>query len=236
MDHLSDLALDALRLHELDPTTADAARTHLETCEACAGRRRCLDDDALGFAARFDAASLAAETLMAPRARPPRRLSVWPRFAFAAMAAMAIVLVVPPLAPDPRPDAVRAKGSDRRLELFAVVGGDPAPFDGVIRAGASLRLRYDAGSRAYARIVWVDPAGATTALFPPADGRAIATRGAVEWVPFEIALDDMPGREAAHALFCDAPFAHEDALRWLEGPAPATCDTAHADVRKTAPP
>jgi hypothetical protein len=209
--HLNHLTLDGLRIGALSAETATAAHAHLMQCGSCRARQHRLDADAKAFAARFEPAALAAETLAGRDDGRTRRFGAraWLTAIVGASAAVASVitvgswLLVVDLGP-PGDDDIRLKGSATPLAVFEALpdGEMRAVSSGAAIESYRLRVKYDPGARRHTEITWADDDGSAASLLYRIDDGA--ARPGSRWMPREIVLD--PGsRGRVVAAFCDAP-------------------------------
>lgn len=199
-EHLSDLALDALRR-----TGVTEGADHLGTCARCRSRQAALAAEDAVFEARFVPEQLAVDTLAAAE-RPVRRW--WPRIAVAAAAFAAVVFVVWPRGTD-----VRTKGAADVVALHVLDGDRRAPVLGPVDPRA--RLAVQVRGPGFARVLWGSSPGRWDALFPAADARAWRVE-ANSWLPNEVVLDGAPETEALAVVVCDEAFSDAVARERLE--------------------
>lgn len=199
-EHLSDLALDALRR-----TGVTEGADHLHSCARCRSRQAALAREDEVFEARFVPEQLAVDTLAAAE-RPVRRW--WPRIAVAAAAFAAVVFVVWPRGTD-----VRTKGTADVVALHVLDGDRRAPLAGPVDPRA--RLAVQVRGPGFARVLWGSAAGRWDALYPPADDPAWRVE-ADSWLPNVVVLDGAPEAESLAAVVCDEAFSDVVARRRLE--------------------
>lgn len=225
MTHLSDLELDAHRLGTAPPQVC----AHLEVCTMCQARAQALAEDATAFAVRFDPAVLATSTLQAVPAPRPR----WWRGAagaFAALAAAAGLLLF--VRPDP--EAVRAKGSSARVELFVTDGGQIRPARGPVDPRAHLALRVRTATRAHIRLLWSSTPGVWQPLHPAAEASPWVVSGEA-FLPRQLVLDGALEPERLGVVLCPGALVHSLAQDMLEHGASAGCEVEVVEVRKRTP-
>lgn len=195
--HLTDLAIDRYLHGEL----GDAADEHLGGCEAC---RRRVDE-----ARAFDAAVV----VLPPRGK---RARWWPAaVAGAVAAAAAVVLAVGSGGSGPRGDGLRAKGGAFHVEVHAHDGARSRRLatGDAVRPGERLGFRVQARDAGYLLIVGHDARDHLYVCYPQ-DTRGAAARvepaARPRAVDQAVRLDDVPGRESIHAVFCPRPFTLAD--------------------------
>lgn len=222
----SDFDLDRLVAGDLDDNEASALRDHLASSRLCASRFEDFARAADVFAAPAPAPRPHASARVPPAQTPARTQRRWTAglAASAAIAACTVLFVVMQSPPSPRSTSERTKGGDD-VEVYALRDGVGARVnDGdAASAGDLLRFVVVVARPRVVAVTSVDGAGTISIFARPtlvAAGRT-ELAGAVE-------LDDVRGREAVRAHFCDAdgPDAaapSEDALRSLSGP--AQCET-----------
>jgi hypothetical protein len=206
MNHLSDLALDTLRLGR----SALDEQHHLEGCGVCSDRMALLVADAAAFEDRFSAEALAAQTLAAPRPAGgwgalvgPRRGSGprrgWWAGALAAAAAIVIVVAVPDTmgpAPTDRIKGAAHVGLKVRVRREGVVS--EATSGQSFRDGDALMIGMNPGSHGRVRLTYRDTAGKEEVWF---DGQA--EPGTWTWTDKSFVLDGATGAERLTAVYGD---------------------------------
>lgn len=218
-EHLSDLDLDALRIG----AGRDELRAHLESCPACQARQASLTAAADDFAARFNPAGLAAQTLEATGARP-HRAAWWPALGLVAAAGLVVGVW-------PRPDEVRAKGGAEAVELHVKAPGGVTRVRGPVPRDAALGVRVHVDAPASVRVLWMTPPETWQALYPPAERPAWPVE-APTWLPHALKLDGAPQTEQLGVVICDAAVAHPEAVHVLEGQRRAGCRAEVLEVAK----
>lgn len=217
-EHLSDLALDGIRLGR------NEGREHLDGCEVCQSRQAELAAADEGFDARFVPAQLAVATLTAAEAQSPR----WPiwRFGFvsAGLAAVALLIVALP------EDDLRTKGGGALFSLFHRVGGERVAVGPTVERKARLELRAEATG--YLRVFWGTEAGEWTQLFPPAAAESWRVARPATWLPREVELDGAPETERIGVVVCETDVALAAARALLGGESRAGCRAAQKELRK----
>lgn len=216
MEHLSDLALDALS------GSADAADPHLAECARCRERLESFRQ------ARAQAAA-------APRFRelqeslPARTPNRWlaPALGFALAAGLAAV-VMQVSARAPVASRERLKGSAR----VAVV---PLDREGPrFHPGQRVQLRVGGAGHRYALVVGRDEHGQVSQVWPTANPRSGEIEPGAD-VPLAPAFEVTPGALQLVALFSDAPLSAVDVLdAWRvaggDAPPPITGEAARAET------
>ena len=225
--HLLDLALERLVLDDLEPAAALKARAHLAGCDACEARHRAIAAELaqplpelapVGGRAqqrRSDTGIMASILRM--------RWLMGGVGATVAAAAVALVMMLPQVAPELDPEFQR-RGSDLSFEVYRQDDRGAVRLqdgDGV-RPGDRLGFRVASQDAGYLLVFGIDATQATYPCFP-----SDAARGAQAWAaspkPVQldaaIELDATPGQERLVALLCDEPMQ-------LENIAPALRSTA----------
>lgn len=218
-EHLSDLALDNLRLGGRE------GQAHLEGCALCQARQAELASDADAFEARFVPAQLAADTLAAAEAPSQRRGSFLRLFAVAGTAAAVAALLIV-AEPD---DGLRTKGSGALFSLFQRIDGERVRVEGVVERDARLELRAEAAG--YVRVLWETEAGAWTPLFPSPGGDAWRIEGP-SWLPREVVLDGAPATERIGVVVCDTEVGAVEARAVLDGGYRSGCRAQYEELSK----
>lgn len=190
---LSDLALDQLRLGDLQGARESQAAAHMQSCERCRERLRELD--------AIVAPAIDLENPDAAAARPPaRRTRLWWALGLPACAAAALLLVVSLQGP-----GERRKGGGWQL---GVIAQSPSGRVSSVSSGATLapgdRLRFEvsAPQDAFVSVISLDGKGAVTP-FVPATGEALWVRsGARRLLAGAVQLDDSLGPERLLLVAC----------------------------------
>lgn len=182
---------------ELDPEQADAVRTHLASCNACA-------------------ASLAAfnevETIWeAVPPRPRRSFRLFVQFGGGALAAAAATAVLVAMLRSPIEDGERLqpKGS---FDLLVAVdrGGKGAPLrnGGHVQTGDRLGFFYTAGAAGYLAILYGADSGEVERLYPSGPGPSVAVLAGREVrVPDGAVISAGQGCEWIVGLFSKEPLS-----------------------------
>ncbi len=207
----SNLALEELVTEDLSADRAREVRAHVSTCDRCRDR---VAQRRGGFEAfpEVDAAALLAgikEKDVAPVLHPPRpwgRAKVWAPVLLAVAAAV-LLFVMPqspaPVGPPEIGDTVRVKGA-LGLHVHRARGDHAEVVTGRdrFRPGDRLRFVVDLPADGYVQVVGVEASGRLYSAWPRTGpgqarsaGRGLALPGAVE-------LDDAPGRETLHLVWC----------------------------------
>ncbi len=188
-DCVSDLRFDMLVSGELDGETQRGVRAHLEHCGLCADRLRSIEADHAQFHPE-------------PRLRRARR---WSRIAapigVALAAAAALVMFV---TPKHEPSGTRTKGA-ARLGLFIERDGQlqPGTTGDVVQPGDVLQFTVTTTRPTFVALVGVDGSRHADVYF--SETGVAGTIGVGEDIPLPVSirLDEVPGVETFHALFCD---------------------------------
>jgi hypothetical protein len=200
--------LDEYLAGELGAEASERASAHLASCDHCAGRRAAREADQRAFleaAPTFEAHASRVQRVHGT-ASGPRRRTVIAAASVLALAAAALLIVRAP-----RQDGeTRSKGGVRIG--FYVKRGEQVTRGSAgqaVRAGDALRFVYSAPGDAYLALFNLDARGAAV-YFPDRSASAASVRKGSE-VPldFSVRLDDSPGVEQVHALFCPGPFPIE---------------------------
>lgn len=219
----SDLALEAFANGELDDSVAELTRAHLTSCQSCRLRHEVQARERAEFYATAPTFEVHAQRFVAPRRR---RSFIAGGLAVAAMAAAALLVVFG------TPSETRLKGQPS-IGFYVKRGDHVRESDGMIslRPGDLLRFTYTSDRDRYFALFDRDPRSAS--IFYPQGQRAMLLRAGRD-VPlqFSVELDDTPGVETVHALFCSESFELEPLRAALEQtrrlPVPAGC---HEDTR-----
>lgn len=221
-DCLSDLRIDRWLARDLPAPDHAAARAHLAGCPTCAARAAHLeatrDRTASGAAAAWESICRGAAAaggdhggggIIGGEAPSVARRRWWAPPLLAACAAVVVIALFarPRTRPGVDGTGERSKGG-ARLGFF-VKHGDRVRRGGaseVVSAGDSVRFTVSAREPLYVAVLAVDARGVAT-LFFPADGRMMARLPAGQDVelPSATQLDDAPGAESVHGLFCRDP-------------------------------
>jgi hypothetical protein len=204
---ISDFALDLLIAADLSVADERRARAHLGECAGCRARLSERESERESF-------NRAGPALVLPERAPPRaRPRAVGRSSAAALAGAALLVLVVA--------GVRGFRSDepaRRSEL-GVKGSDPfelyirhgdtirkAGDHELVHPGDQLQFSYTSTEDGYVGVLSLDGAGVSNVYFP--DGARMAWRasaGREQLLPASTILDDVPGHELVHALFCATP-------------------------------
>jgi hypothetical protein len=195
---VSDLALDAWSSDELEQPALERAIAHVAVCERCSERRGLLDADRSQYYAQ--APSFAAR--YAERAPRKRWWSVGGLVAAAAAAALLFS----------NTPATRLKGQPA-LGYFVKRGERVFPGDSgtEVHPGDLIRFTYSSERPRYLALLNRDSQKATVYL--PATR---VERGHEVALKFSVELDDTPGDESVHALFCPDTFELAPLLTMLD--------------------
>jgi len=256
LDHssgcVSNLLLDEWLAQELAPADEARVHQHVRGCAACSARRDQRVRAAGAFLAQAPtfgehARQHAPGPARRGRSERPRRARWLGLGALVAAAAGVSLWVGRPgvggLEARPDADAVaqaRSKGT-ARIGFF-VKRGERVTRGGaadVLRAGDLLRFTYSVDRASYLALIDVDGRGASV-YFPAGSARAAAIAPGVD-VPldFSVELDQTPGEERVHAVFCPRAFALEPVRASLargRSPELAGCSLDTLVLRKAGPP
>jgi hypothetical protein len=146
-----------------------------------------------------------------PGRRSSRRVWLAAGGALAA-AALAIIVVRHPGAPDPDagPDDIRVKGGSVGLVVHVATGAGSRAIagEGPVHAGDRIRFEVSAPRAGYVAVIGLDPSGRSTVYYPfggAAPARLDAGAGPV--LPGAIELDAAEGDEHVLAVYAEQPFA-----------------------------
>lgn len=217
--HLSELALDRYRFDPPEPAFRAALEAHLATCAACRDALAALveEDTACTLAPpHAHATPLAAAEVIPLSAR--RRRAAWIGGAVAlALAALALFVVRPWVAPPPDADDITVRGGPFDFEVHVHDGERTRPVvDGdVVYPGERMGFRVLLRQDGYLAIIGHDDRGMTYSCYPRPEAGAVAslaravaharTDGPVT-LPVAMRFDDTLGDEHITAAFCTFPF------------------------------
>lgn len=183
----------------------ETAKRHIDACPNCAPYVAALRGGSEAFLrARPPEQFLRKLDRRAEATRKRRRwwLALLPTAALAAL-----VLVLLPIVDGTNGGGVLVKG-----DPFKVVfrRGEASPqvvsADARLRPGDALRFSYDAPSDGYLLILNLDGTGQASVFYPPEGTRsAPIARGATDFLPGSIVLDEAPGPEWLVAVFSQKP-------------------------------
>jgi hypothetical protein len=214
-EHLSDLALDAIRLGRGD-------RSHLDTCAICQARAAILESEAAKFAT-LDHAALIDDALARPKVQPIDRRSLLVPLALAAAASLLYVALPS--------EGLRPKGAGAKASLHVLVDGGPAAIRGPLGDGDRLALQLAPPSPSLVRILWWSAPDGWRPLYP--EQMELAWHIAEPtWLDREVVLDGASGTEAAGVVFCRDPVTHTEARTMLEGAPREDCTIERIEVQK----
>ena len=203
-EHLSDLALDALRIQ-------GGEDAHLVSCARCQARREALDTDAAAFVRRFSLPGLAADAI-AQSEKKPRRTWLFVPAILTAAAAMFLVF---------RPGTIRTKGPGG-VEVYVLDGDDKQRMGGPVDANARLAIRVSVETARHVRLLWESTPGDFGALYPSVDARAWVLE-APTWLHREVVLDGALGPERLGVVSCEGAIDHPAAAALLRGDSREDC-------------
>jgi anti-sigma factor RsiW len=199
---LSDLSLDEWASGELDAADRERVTEHLADCARCRGRRDELERERATFYAA--APSWQSHALRAI----PKRRAVLRQVAFAATLAALAALVAVAVVPGREPYTQQKGGPsigyfvkrDERVLL-----GDSATR---LQPGDLLRFTYSSEQARYLALFSRD--SRTASVYFPTGTRAVRVPAGREVaLDFSVQLDDAPGDESVHGLFCAESFELE---------------------------
>lgn len=218
--HLSSETIDLLMLSGLEASAANAAKSHLDSCETCRTRWRELNEDKEKFQQFVFPRTLekVASRVMAPslfdRIRIIGPWKVFGPLAGAAAAAGLAIGVFNAAGPGTQTEDevyVGIKGGKSADVTLEVVAQRPSQGQfavkpgSVLRPGDKLRFVVNPGSAKYVLIGSLDGSGAFTVYHPfGGDKSAAIERGSHE-LPGAVELDAVTGAEKVVAVFSSVP-------------------------------
>ncbi len=216
-EHLSDLALDAIRR-----TGATDGADHLAGCDACQARQARLTAADEDFAQRFVPAQLAVDTLAVPSIP---KWSLRTKFAAVgfALAAAAVAFVVAPR------EQLRTKGGDALVTVHVRADGRTTPVRGPVDPRAHLAVQVKGPG--FAQVLWSSRPGAWEPLYPPPGAPAWEVE-ASDWLPREVVLDGAPEDERLSAVVCPTAPSAADAAEIAGGADPGACRVQWVKIEK----
>jgi len=196
-DCLSDLALDRLRVGELQGAALQRVRSHLETCVLCQANAAALERDAATFAELAPAFPVPTSTQ-----RTWRTTVVTVTLAIAAT--LALLWLRPPSPLEAEDPTLRIKGTHgidvhvRRADQVFRADGDT-----IVYPGDRLRISTTTHAPTWFALVGVDGRGTIDVYHPAAAVTEPLPVGAKRPLEMALELDDAPGPETLFAIFCD---------------------------------
>lgn len=207
-----EITLERYRLGELSEADAQAVRRALESDPRLRERLAALersDQAILAERPAAQAASAIERRLAAVPPAAPRRATLVPALAGAALMAMAVAVFLPRAVEAPTGD--RTKGGGPSLLLFRkAAGGGVERLDAgaVVHAADVLQVAYQAAGLRYGVIVSIDGRGVVTRHYPPSgDEAAPLYAGGPGLLRDAYRLDDAPRFERFYLVAGDEPFA-----------------------------
>jgi hypothetical protein len=197
-DCVSDLELDEWASGELDPMTRDRTAQHVMACSHCRARHQEFERERAEFYAAAPTFESHARRFVPDRVSARRKRA--PLLAAAGLAAIAAAVALA-VVPDLR--ETRLKGGPS-LGYFVKRDGKVWAGDSgtVLKPGDLLRFTYTSERDSYLAVLDHD-ARSTQLYFPKAARAAFTPAGVAVALDFSVELDDTPGEESVHALFCD---------------------------------
>jgi hypothetical protein len=227
--HLSSETIDLLMLSGLDATNANAAKSHIDSCETCRTRWRELNEDKEKFQQFVFPRTLEKVTsrVMQPsffdRLRIAGPWRVLGPLAGAAMAAGLAVGVFNAAGPGTQTEDevyIGIKGSkvaqdvtlkgDARIAMEVVAqrpaeGQFPVKSGSVLRPGDKIRFVVNPGSAKYVLIGSRDGSGAFTVYHPFGGNKSTTVERGSHELPGAVELDTVAGTEKLVAVFSNEP-------------------------------
>jgi hypothetical protein len=201
VSHLSTLKLNQYRYGELPPEEMAAARAHLSDCGRCLARLQAQQANRQAFVVEPVPQAIQDAARDTP-ANTPRN---WLRWAAPAIAAAALLLLVPMLNLDQNPapvgpsaDEIRTKGEGILLEAWLDTRDGPRLLEtgALVSPGDVLQLKYAAEGRPWVSFGGVDQQGVVEVY------GIFASEGLeIERAPFALELDRTPGTQEILAVF-----------------------------------
>ncbi|HTE56381.1 MAG TPA: DUF4384 domain-containing protein [Kofleriaceae bacterium] len=260
--HLSQFAIDAVAVGQLDGALRSTAEQHLAGCGACRDRLEATRADDAAVAAAVASAPpawLEARPVGGPALRDRRRRWLGASGLGLGLAAAATAVLVAGRAADPAPpDGVRTPGktgggggggraTSAKGPTLSVVAHVQRAASGAVleleedvavEPGDRVQLSYTAPEAGFVAVVGRDQAGHVT-LYYPAGGTASAPAAAGTGIPlpFSIELDAAPGDEIVQVIWCRDPVP---LVPLANGPAPppgppARCAAAELRLVRSSP-
>lgn len=215
-EHLSDLALDAIRRGG-----SREGAEHVASCPACQARQAALAGEDEAFIRSFVPAQLAVATLARAERRRPR-WRWWPVVPLAVAAAAAMFVLAPR-------DTLRTKGDGAVLAVFLRDGAQTVAVDGPVDARAHLAVQVKGPG--FARVLWSSSPDVWEPLFPTPGASAWAVESS-SWLPNEVVLDGAPQDERIGAVVCPEAPAEDAAAAMLAGAEPGECRVQWVTIEK----
>ncbi len=200
MRHLSDLALDAVRLERATPEE----QAHFDGCAVCRDNMVFLKTDAEAFANRFPPRVLAAQTLQViERAEgdpvpwgAAKNLLVGVAVLGATLGFVVMMPKVEPPAVADRVKGVAQVGLKVRVKRDGVVSEGQSGQG--FQAGDALMIGMNPGRHAHVKLLYRDSSGNEEVWF-----EGTAPTGRWTWTDQSFVLDDATGRERLTAVYGD---------------------------------
>lgn len=207
---VSDLVLDEWASGELDAAARDRTESHIAGCARCRARHEAFEQKRLEFAASAPTFEAHAQRFVPHRAAPrtpvARRSVGRPRGWAGAAAAAAMAIAAAAVVATKSVEQTRLKGGPaigyfvKRRERAQL--GDATT---VVHPGDLLRFTYTSDQARYFALFNRDAKSAS--IYYPAGAHALrVTPGNNVALEFSVQLDDAPGPEEVHALFCEQSF------------------------------
>jgi hypothetical protein len=207
---VSDLVLDEWASGELDAATRERTERHIAGCPRCEARHAAFEQTRVEFGAAaptFEAHARRfvpqrpARNAVAARTGLTRRRA-WTAGGAAAVLAIAaaVVIAINPV------EQTRLKGGPT-IGYFVKRGErtQPGEVTTVVRAGDLLRFTYSSAQDRYFALFNRD--GKSASIYYPEGAQGIRVKaGTNVALEFSVQLDDAPGPEEVHALFCGQSF------------------------------
>lgn len=208
---LSRLGCDRLLNGELSDELA--ARAHIASCRLCEARLA----EHVGERAAF------AVPLQRPRAV---RTSAAPLAMIAALAAVVVGIFVVRPRPDDVGAVTRAKGKPTIGFYVEHAGAVRAGTAGeIVLPGDAIEFTASTERPGWLAIVSIDGAKKASVYYPDAAAAAQVSPGRDQVLPLSVILDEVVGTERIYGVFCDQPFAVDQAKSIAAdgAPLPAGC-------------
>ncbi|HTU57370.1 MAG TPA: DUF4384 domain-containing protein [Polyangiales bacterium] len=230
----SALALEAFANGELEASLHEHTRAHVAECDRCRARHAQQERERAEFYATAPTFEAHAQRFIP--AKPRRRVVAGVVVALAAAAAAAAAATL--LAVVGRPSENRLKGSPT-IGFYVKRGDRVRESDGMssLRPGDLLRFTYSSDRERYFALFDRDQRAASV-FYPPGERAILLRPGRDVPLQFSVELDDTPGVESVHALFCAESFELEPLRAALQQagrvPVPAGCQTDTRTLQREA--
>jgi len=200
---LSDLALDAFMLGELDRSSTEKAHAHLASCVACDQAFALRRSETAAFEARPQfSARLAALTTARPSPAPSFWQTLWPRrlgwVTGLAAAATALIVALPAQQEN------RVKGGFSLSTFVQKRGATTGTLwmQEPVSPGDKIQFQVTSDAPGYLAVLSVDAANTVSLYYPPGPIAVPIKAGSNQPLQTAVALDEVLGEETVIALRC----------------------------------